>query len=195
MQSASQTAQHPVVLIGDGNLRRLADWRLEEEAEYWRRAGAELEQQLSGRTDAIACDSRVFIVGMLTEIDQEQQRRQRLSYRRADKPFDLGPVIEAVKARAVCLDVFAVRCEAARRPSGRTVAFRCPFHDERTASLIVFRDSNRWHCFGCSDHGDVIAAVMKLDGLTFVEAVLQLAREYGVEVPKQRPTLMRAVAR
>jgi len=52
---------------------------------------------------------------------------------------------------------------------------RCPFHDERTASLKVFKD-NHWWCFGaCQEGGDVIDLVMKMDGLTFVETVRKLS--------------------
>lgn len=49
----------------------------------------------------------------------------------------------------------------------------CPFHDEKTPSFFVFRD-NRYKCFGCGEHGDVISFVKKLYGLSFVDALKHL---------------------
>lgn len=47
---------------------------------------------------------------------------------------------------------------------------KCPFHDEKTGSMKVYKD-NRYHCFGCGADGDVIDLVMKLAGLGFIPAV------------------------
>jgi len=49
---------------------------------------------------------------------------------------------------------------------------KCPFHDDRTASLNI--KNNFYHCHGCNVSGDTIDFLMKLDGLTFKEAVLKL---------------------
>src|SRR5665647_1690737 len=50
----------------------------------------------------------------------------------------------------------------------------CPFHDERTPSFHVRPPVGLWHCFGCSEGGDVISFVQKIDGLGFSEAVEHL---------------------
>lgn len=48
----------------------------------------------------------------------------------------------------------------------------CPFHEEKTPSFYIFTNNNTWHCFGvCGDGGDVISFVMKLKGLSFIEAM------------------------
>lgn len=47
----------------------------------------------------------------------------------------------------------------------------CPFHTEKTPSFCVFQDSNKYHCFGCGEHGDSISLVKKLYNLEFKEAV------------------------
>ena len=56
----------------------------------------------------------------------------------------------------------------------------CPFHDERSPSFHVRPQVGLWHCFGCSEGGDVISFLQKIDGLGFTEAVEHLAARVGV---------------
>ena len=60
--------------------------------------------------------------------------------------------------------------------AGRTFKARCPFHQERTPSFIVTPERQTFHCFGCRAHGDTLAFLMKIENLTFREA-LQVMRE------------------
>ncbi|MDN6318829.1 MAG: DNA primase [Marinobacter sp.] len=59
----------------------------------------------------------------------------------------------------------------------------CPFHDEKTPSFNVRPDKGFYHCFGCGAHGDAISFVREFEGLGFTEAVEDLARRAGLEVP------------
>ena len=61
----------------------------------------------------------------------------------------------------------------------------CPFHDEKSPSFNVNPSKNFFHCFGCGEGGDVIAFLMKIDGLSFAEAVERLADKYGVQLRYQ----------
>jgi len=50
----------------------------------------------------------------------------------------------------------------------------CPFHQEKTASMCIYMKENRFHCFGCGEHGDSIKAIMKLESLSYYEAIRRL---------------------
>jgi DNA primase len=59
---------------------------------------------------------------------------------------------------------------------GADLVGRCPFHDDKTPSFVVTPAKNLWHCFGCGLGGDVVAWVMKAEGVSFRHAV-ELLRE------------------
>lgn len=58
----------------------------------------------------------------------------------------------------------------------------CPFHDEKTPSFTVSTARGFYHCFGCGEGGDVFDFQMKIDQLTFVEAIQKLAERAGITV-------------
>ncbi len=55
----------------------------------------------------------------------------------------------------------------------------CPFHDEKNPSFHVTPSKGYFHCFGCQVGGDVIAFIMKLEHLTFMETIERLADRIG----------------
>ena len=71
------------------------------------------------------------------------------------------------------------------KPAGRNSKGLCPFHKEKTPSFNVNPDRQIFHCFGCQEGGDVIAFLMKHDGLSFPEAARSLAGELGIEIPEE----------
>ncbi len=60
----------------------------------------------------------------------------------------------------------------------------CPFHLEKTPSFTVNNNKKFYYCFGCSVHGDVIKFVSTIAGLSYKEAAIKLANDYGIELPK-----------
>jgi DNA primase len=64
----------------------------------------------------------------------------------------------------------------------------CPFHAEKSPSFSVNPVKQFFHCFGCGKSGDSIRFLMEHVGMTFVEAVKELAQQYGMQVPEERAT-------
>jgi len=69
--------------------------------------------------------------------------------------------------------------------AGKEFKACCPFHDEKTPSFTVVPDKQFYHCFGCGAHGTAIGFLMDYANMEFVEAVEELARRAGREVPRE----------
>jgi len=71
----------------------------------------------------------------------------------------------------------------------------CPFHQEKSASFHVDDRKGFYYCFGCQAKGDAISFVKETENVSFIEAVEILAREAGMEMPKQDPKVQQKVDR
>ena len=60
----------------------------------------------------------------------------------------------------------------------------CPFHGEKSPSFSVSPAKQFYHCFGCGKNGNAIGFLMDHAGMTFIEAVKDLAQQYGLQVPE-----------
>lgn len=70
------------------------------------------------------------------------------------------------------------------RPSAGDYWACCPFHQEKSASFHVLDGKGIFNCFGCGEKGDLFTLAMKLEGLSFPEAVSQMAERAGLPLPK-----------
>lgn len=66
---------------------------------------------------------------------------------------------------------------------GRNYVCLCPFHSEKTPSCTVYPDSQHFYCYGCGAGGDVITFAMKIENLSYIEAVKFLADRAGMQMP------------
>lgn len=71
------------------------------------------------------------------------------------------------------------------KKAGANYAACCPFHNEKTPSFTVSPTKQFYHCFGCGAHGSAIGFLMQYSGLEFVEAIKELAKRAGVQVPEE----------
>jgi DNA primase len=70
------------------------------------------------------------------------------------------------------------------KKAGANYTACCPFHSEKTPSFTVSPSKQFYHCFGCGAHGTAIGFLMEYGGKSFPDAVEELAREAGLEVPR-----------
>ena len=68
------------------------------------------------------------------------------------------------------------------KQKGRDFWVCCPFHNEKTPSCKIDPVRQTFHCFGCGESGDVFSYVMKMEDLTFPEAVHRLAERAHIEI-------------
>ncbi|MBQ0830236.1 DNA primase [Streptomyces tagetis] len=89
---------------------------------------------------------------------------------------------EDVKAvrDAVPIDAVVSEYLQLRNAGGGNLKGLCPFHDEKSPSFQVSPSKGLFHCFGCQEGGDTLTFVMKIDHLTFSEAVERLAAQAGI---------------
>jgi DNA primase len=93
-------------------------------------------------------------------------------------------LIEAVRNQARITDLFPL---SELRRSGSGYLATCPWHQDRRPSLTVNPERNRVHCFVCNRGADPIAWLEDRQGLSFREAVEELARRYAIALPEQDP--------
>ncbi|NLC01040.1 MAG: DNA primase, partial [Pseudomonas formosensis] len=71
------------------------------------------------------------------------------------------------------------------KKTGKNYSALCPFHNEKSPSFSVSPDKQFYYCFGCGAGGNAIGFLMDFERLDFPQAVEELARQAGVEVPRE----------
>lgn len=94
--------------------------------------------------------------------------------------------VQEVRSRAAILDI--VSDYVRMKKTGANYQGLCPFHNEKTPSFSINPGKEIFHCFGCGAGGDVFAFIMKMEGLSFPEAVRFLAARTGVTIEDRAQT-------
>ena len=90
--------------------------------------------------------------------------------------------IQELLARADVVDIVGRYVQL--KKGGANFMGLCPFHGEKSPSFSVSPAKQFYHCFGCGKNGNAISFLMDHAGMTFVEAVKDLAQQYGLQVPE-----------
>jgi len=98
------------------------------------------------------------------------------------KDVDFRALIENVRERADIVQVIGQRI-----PLGPNRRALCPFHDETTPSFSVNPKGQYFHCFGCGAGGDVFTFLELHEKMSFMQALLELARQAGIPLPALTP--------
>ncbi|MGB7977705.1 MAG: DNA primase [Chlamydiales bacterium] len=88
--------------------------------------------------------------------------------------------LETLRSRIDLIEVLSPYLKLQR--SGAAYKALCPFHEEKSPSLIIQRGDSHYHCFGCGAHGDAIQFLMTYLKMSFVEAVENLADRFHVQL-------------
>ncbi len=101
-------------------------------------------------------------------------------------PMIPNDFIQTLLARVDIVDI--VDRYVPLKKAGANYVACCPFHSEKTPSFTVSQTKQFYHCFGCGAHGTAIGFLMEHAGKPFPDAVEELARDAGLEVPRiERP--------
>ncbi len=91
--------------------------------------------------------------------------------------------IQELVARADVVDIVGRYVQL--KKTGANFSGLCPFHAEKSPSFTVSPSKQFFHCFGCGKSGNAIGFLMEHAGMGFVEAVNDLAQQYGMQVPQE----------
>jgi DNA primase len=92
--------------------------------------------------------------------------------------------IQELLARADVVEIVGRHVQL--KKGGANFSGLCPFHGEKSPSFTVSPSKQFYHCFGCGKNGNAIGFLMEFAGASFVEAVQDLAGQYGLQVPQDR---------
>ena len=90
--------------------------------------------------------------------------------------------IDDVLARTDIVDIIDSRVNL--KKTGKNYSGLCPFHKEKSPSFSVSPDKQFYYCFGCGAGGNAISFITDYENLPFPQAVEELAKQAGLEVPK-----------
>ena len=89
--------------------------------------------------------------------------------------------IQELLARADVVEIIGRSVQL--KKGGANFMGLCPFHAEKSPSFSVSPSKQFFHCFGCGKSGDAIKFLMEHSGMTFIEAVQDLAQQFGMQIP------------
>ncbi|AKM82362.1 MAG: primase protein [Berkelbacteria bacterium GW2011_GWE1_39_12] len=93
--------------------------------------------------------------------------------------------IEQIKQRIDIVELISSYLTV--KKAGTSYRSLCPFHNEKTPSMMISPERQTFKCFGCNEGGDIFEFVMKMENLSFREALEMLAQRAGVKLERYKP--------
>lgn len=128
---------------------------------------------------------------LITSLTSEIDRRKVIAEKFPDYNAD-REVISAIKERVPVEDVISWYTEVFYHGTGsrkEQLQFRCPLHQDRHPSGVIYLKERRWHCYQCQQHGDVFDAVCQFERVDLPRAIKKLGAYIGVEIRPLREKL------
>lgn len=104
----------------------------------------------------------------------------------AVKDYIPQEIVEEVRGSSNILELVSQFVTLKR--TGKNYVGICPFHTEKSPSFTVNADKQIYYCFGCGEGGNEISFLMKIQNISFPEAVRKLAVGRGIHIPERKPT-------
>lgn len=101
-----------------------------------------------------------------------------------NNPLSREDIVGSVKEQSDIVQIVGGHVDL--KKSGSRYLGLCPFHGEKTPSFTVNPGSQRFHCFGCGESGDVLSFMMKYHNLDFPDALKELAGRCNIALPEKR---------
>ena len=141
------------------------------------------QEELTHRLDEV---HKFMLEELLKAMVDEIERRRKLPYTQSPD----NEIIQAIKNAVDITDVLAWYTEVFTHKKQWT--YRCTLHGaDKHPSGVIYKDTQKFHCFVCGRHGDVFDAVMEFEKVDLPTAIRKLARHVGIDfkplVPRTKP--------
>lgn len=133
-----------------------------------------LRESMSKNALEIRLAVQVFVMPRINAAEKHIARLQRQTWHFSGRPVT-GRITEADIQRAREVPIASLLSSSVRQ-SGKTITAKCPLHNDRSPSFVIYPETNSCWCFGCQQGGDSISFTRLLLNLTFVEAVRYLQK-------------------
>ena len=117
------------------------------------------------------------------ESAERQLKALKASQRKRVNVYEFSyELMDEIKAQVSIVDMIDELKIVKRRSGGNRYVIICPFHDEKTPSCMVYADEDKFHCFGCGAHGDLIDFYQLYNDIEFDEAIMRLCDRLNIQI-------------
>jgi len=173
------TFEENIIIFGEENLRTIALSKISSLSGMLDRSEDRLYTMKKKSATCKSCDDVLYEIGTdRLEAETQRYKSKLWGWRIKKKILDGEELpncsydLDEIK-RTVLISSLMPQKPTLTAPNREF--YPCPLHNETKPSFVVYLKDNSFHCFGCKEHGDVIALHMKLEGLDFKSSIKSLS--------------------